>query len=74
MRSTTKKEALDFYKNQSNEYKVALIENLEDGTITTRLFSEEQKSAPMLDILGYQHSEPVVAKKETPAKAKLASV
>jgi hypothetical protein len=28
----------------------------------------------MLDILGYQHSEPVAAKKETPAKAKLASV
>jgi arginine decarboxylase len=28
----------------------------------------------MLDILGYQHSEPVTAKKETPAKAKLASV
>ena len=34
LRSTTKKEALDFYKNQSNEYKVELIENLEDGTIT----------------------------------------
>ena len=34
LRSTSKKEALDFYKNQSNEYKVELIENLEDGTIT----------------------------------------
>jgi len=34
LRSTTKKEALDFYKNQANEYKVELIENLEDGTIT----------------------------------------
>ena len=34
LRSTSKKEALDFYKNQSNQYKVELIENLEDGTIT----------------------------------------
>ena len=34
LRSTSKKEALDFYKNQANEYKVELIENLEDGTIT----------------------------------------
>ena len=34
LRSTTKKEALDFYKNQANEYIVELIENLEDGTIT----------------------------------------
>ena len=34
MRSVSKDEALDFYKNQGNEYKVELIENLEDGTIT----------------------------------------
>ena len=34
LRSTSKKEALDFYKKQANEYKVELIENLEDGTIT----------------------------------------
>ena len=34
MRSVTKAEALDFYKNQGNEFKVELIENLEDGTIT----------------------------------------
>jgi len=34
MRSVTKQEALDFYNNQGNEYKVELIENLEDGTIT----------------------------------------
>ncbi|MGS2762322.1 threonine--tRNA ligase [Sinomicrobium sp. M5D2P9] len=34
MRSVTKTEALDFYKKQDNEYKVELIENLEDGTIT----------------------------------------
>lgn len=54
--------------------KHVIIDRLEDGTITTRLFSEEQTSAPMLDILGYQHLEPVAAKKETPAKAKLASV
>jgi arginine decarboxylase len=55
--------------------KHVIVDRLEDGTITTRLFSEEQKSAPMLDILGYQQSsEPVAAKKETPAKAKLASV
>ncbi|MDO5606956.1 MAG: threonine--tRNA ligase [Capnocytophaga sp.] len=32
MRSVTKQEALDFYKN--NPYKTELIENLEDGTIT----------------------------------------
>ena len=34
MREVSKAEALDFYKNQCNEYKVELIENLEDGTIT----------------------------------------
>jgi len=34
MRTATKQEALDFYKNQDNEYKLELIENLEDGTIT----------------------------------------
>ncbi|MGJ8666606.1 MAG: threonine--tRNA ligase [Patiriisocius sp.] len=34
MRSSSKANALDFYKKQGNEYKVELIENLEDGTIT----------------------------------------
>ena len=34
MRSSTKKEALNYYKSQNNPYKVELIENLEDGTIT----------------------------------------
>ena len=34
MRSVTKSDALSFYKKQGNEYKVELIENLEDGTIT----------------------------------------
>lgn len=34
MRSATKADALEFYKSQGNEYKVELIENLEDGTIT----------------------------------------
>jgi len=34
MRSVSKKDALQFYKDQSNEYKVELIENLEDGSIT----------------------------------------
>lgn len=34
MRSSSKTEALEFYKKQGNEYKVELIENLEDGTIT----------------------------------------
>jgi len=34
MRSSTKSEALEYYKKQGNEYKVELIENLEDGTIT----------------------------------------
>ncbi len=34
MRAVSKKEALAIYKEQKNEYKVELIENLEDGTIT----------------------------------------
>ncbi len=34
MRSTTKAEALEYYKEQNNDYKVELIENLQDGTIT----------------------------------------
>ena len=34
MRSSTKEEALNYYKSQNNPYKVELIENLEDGTIT----------------------------------------
>lgn len=34
MRSTTKAEALTYYKSLNNTYKVELIENLEDGTIT----------------------------------------
>lgn len=34
MRSASKSEALAYYKEQDNEYKVELIENLDDGTIT----------------------------------------
>lgn len=34
MRSVTKSEALARYKEEGNEFKVELIENLEDGTIT----------------------------------------
>ncbi len=34
MRSASKAEALAFYKQENNPYKVELIENLEDGTIT----------------------------------------
>ena len=34
MRSSTKAEALEFYRKENNPYKVELIENLEDGTIT----------------------------------------
>jgi threonyl-tRNA synthetase len=34
MRDATKQEALDFYQKDENPYKVELIENLEDGTIT----------------------------------------
>lgn len=34
MRSVSKADALEKYKEQANEYKVELIENLEDGTIT----------------------------------------
>ncbi len=34
IRSSSKADALDFYQKQGNEYKVELIEALEDGTIT----------------------------------------
>lgn len=34
MRAVSKKEALDYYKTSDNPYKVELIENLDDGTIT----------------------------------------
>jgi threonyl-tRNA synthetase (EC 6.1.1.3)/Ser-tRNA(Thr) hydrolase (EC 3.1.1.-) len=34
IREASKSEALNYYKKQGNEYKVELIENLEDGTIT----------------------------------------
>ena len=34
MREVSKKDALAFYQSQSNEYKIELIENLEDGDIT----------------------------------------
>tara|TARA_R110002124_G_scaffold287089_1_gene470402 strand:- start:179299 stop:181242 length:1944 start_codon:yes stop_codon:yes gene_type:complete len=34
LREASKEEALDYYKNQGNEYKVELIEALDDGTIT----------------------------------------
>ncbi|SFU63277.1 threonyl-tRNA synthetase [Pustulibacterium marinum] len=34
LRSVSKEEALNYYKEQDNEFKVELIENLEDGTIT----------------------------------------
>jgi threonyl-tRNA synthetase len=34
MKSVTKDDALEFYKKEKNEYKVELIEALEDGTIT----------------------------------------
>lgn len=34
MRNAKKADALAFYKNQNNPYKIELIENLEDGTIT----------------------------------------
>ena len=34
MRSSSKKEALEHYKNENNPFKIELIENLEDGTIT----------------------------------------
>lgn len=34
MRAVSKHDALEFYKNQNNQYKVELIENLNDGEIT----------------------------------------
>ncbi len=33
-KNVSKKEALDFYKEKANEYKIELIEELEDGSIT----------------------------------------
>jgi arginine decarboxylase len=43
--------------------KHVIVDRLEDGTITTRLFSEEQLSGPMLTILGYNQNQ------ETPLNA-----
>jgi threonyl-tRNA synthetase len=34
LRESSKADALEYYKKQGNQYKVELIENLEDGTIT----------------------------------------
>ena len=34
MKSVSKREALDFYKQENNEYKIELIEGLDDGSIT----------------------------------------
>ncbi|AWH86683.1 threonine--tRNA ligase [Flavobacterium album] len=34
MRESSKADALEFYKKENNQYKLELIENLEDGTIT----------------------------------------
>ena len=34
IRESSKIAAIDYYKKQDNQYKVELIENLEDGTIT----------------------------------------
>ncbi|MCH4821540.1 threonine--tRNA ligase [Gramella lutea] len=34
MRDVSKQDALDFYKNENNQFKVELIENLQDGDIT----------------------------------------
>ncbi len=34
LRAVSKKEALSYYKERNNEFKIELIENLEDGTIT----------------------------------------
>jgi arginine decarboxylase len=40
--------------------KHVIVDRLEDGTITTRLFSEEQLSGPMLTILGYNQDKEVI--------------
>ena len=34
MKSIAKKDAIDFYKKESNQYKIELIDTLDDGTIT----------------------------------------
>ena len=61
--------------------KHVIVDRLEDGTITTRLFQEEQASASMLDILGYKSNpsnntkalEPVKEESKNSSK-KLASI
>jgi hypothetical protein len=41
-----------------------IVDRLDDGTITTRLFQEEQSSGTMLQILGYNEPKvPVIEKK-----------
>ena len=58
-----------------------IVDRLEDGTITTRLFSEEQLSGPMLTILGYNQNQEAplnvvieIEKPEMVKTEKLASV
>jgi arginine decarboxylase len=57
-----------------------IVDRLEDGTITTRLFQDEQGSAPMLNILGYSNSsntktpEEIVNEEIKVQPTKLASV
>jgi arginine decarboxylase len=44
--------------------KHVIVDRLDDGTITTRLFQEEQSSGTMLQILGYNEPKvPVIEKK-----------
>jgi arginine decarboxylase len=60
--------------------KHVIVDRLEDGTITTRLFQEEQTSAPMLQILGYSTPDNNLADlsvndvSKTPKVSNLASV
>ncbi|MHA8053522.1 type III PLP-dependent enzyme domain-containing protein [Aquirufa sp. Wall-65K1] len=62
--------------------KHVIIDRLEDGTVTTRLFSEEQNSSSMLNILGYNQPNTLTSEEELntkieleiKAKTKLASV
>jgi hypothetical protein len=51
-----------------------IVDRLEDGTITTRLFQEEQSSGTMLQILGYNEPKIPIAEVKPVVKKSAATV
>jgi hypothetical protein len=51
-----------------------IVDRLEDGTITTRLFQEEQSSGTMLQILGYNEIKSPKAEMKPAVKKTIESV